>query len=84
MKFISEKVSKRVCDHMNKDHIDSIHKYLNHYMNIYEFTEAKMIAIKSKCMLIEYDNKVATINFQKEINEEEIHDTLVRMLKSIH
>ena len=35
MKSISEKVSKRVCDHMNKDHKDSIYKYLNHYKNIH-------------------------------------------------
>jgi len=84
MKSISEKTSKRVCSHMNKDHISSIHKYLNFYLNIYEFKEAKMVEIQSKCMKIMYDNKIATIDFQKEITEEEIHDTLVSMAKAIN
>lgn len=84
MKSISEKVSKRVCDHMNKDHIDSVHKYLNHYVDIYEFNKAEMIEIQSKYMLIKYDNKLATINFEKEISEEEIHETLVTMSKATH
>ena len=44
---------------------------------------AKMIEIQSKCMKIMYDNKIATIDFQKEISEEEIHDTLVSMAKAI-
>mgnify|MGYP001399230478 CR=1 FL=1 len=82
MNSISEKISKRVCDHMNKDHMDSVHKYLNHYMNIYDFKEAKMVEIQSQFMTIMYDNKLATINFQKEISEEEIHNTLVKMIKA--
>ena len=84
MNSISENTSKRVCNHMNKDHIESVHKYLNHYGNIYDFKEAKMIEIKSKYMSIEYDNKIATINFQEDISEEEIHETLVKMSKAIN
>ena len=79
MNYISKKVSARVCEHMNKDHIESVHKYLNHYSNIYNFNEARMIEIQSKYMIISYDDKIATINFPKEISEEEIHDTLVNM-----
>ncbi len=82
MNLISEKTSKRVCDHMNKDHIDSVHKYLKHYLKIYDFNTAKLLEIQSKYMTIMYDNKIATINFQKEISEEEIHDTLVKMSKA--
>ena len=81
MNSISEKTSKRVCNHMNNDHIESIHKFLNHYLKIYDFKEAKMVEIQSRFMLIMYDNKIATINFQKEITEEEIHETLVNMSK---
>ncbi len=84
MKSISEKVSKRVCDHMNKDHKDSIYKYLNHYKNIHEFNEAKIIEIKNKYMTIMYDNKLTTIEFKKEISEEEIHETLVKMSKGTY
>ena len=83
MKFISEKTSKRVCDHMNKDHIDSVHKYLKFYAKIEEFKEAKMEEINSNSMKIKYDNKLAVINFKEEISEEEIHNTLVSMIKNI-
>ena len=82
MNSISEKTSKRVCNHMNTDHIESIHKFLKHYLKIYDFKEAKMVEIQSRFMLIMYDNKIATINFQKEISEEEIHETLVNMSKA--
>ena len=83
MKIISEKISKRVCDHMNKDHLDSVYKYLKYYGQISEFSEAKMEEINSKSMKIKYDGKIATINFQREISEEEIHDTLVSMIRNI-
>ncbi len=69
---------------MNKDHMDSIHKYLNNYKNIYEFTEAKLIEIQSKYMTIKYDNKLVNIEFKKEISEEEIHETLVKMSKNTY
>ena len=83
MTFITEKTSKRVCDHMNKDHIDSVHKYLKYYAKIEHFKEAKMEEINSNSMKIKYDNKLAVINFKEEISEEEIHKTLVSMIKNI-
>ena len=46
MKIISKETSKRVCDHMNKDHIDSVHKYLIHYGKISRFENAYMEEIK--------------------------------------
>ena len=83
MNTISEKISKRVCEHMNKDHLDSVYKYLKYYAKISEFTEAKMEEINSKSMKIKYDGKIAIINFQQEISEEEIHNTLVSMIRNI-
>ena len=83
MKIISSKTSKRVCKHMNKDHIDSVHKYLIHYGKISEFKEAYLEEISSQYMKINYDGKFAIINFKKEISEEEIHATLVSMLREI-
>ena len=83
MKFINEKTSKRVCDHMNKDHIDSIHKYLKFYAKIEQFEDAKMEEINNTSMKIKYDNKIAVINFKEEISEDEIHKTLVSMIKKI-
>ena len=83
MKIITSKTSKRVCDHMNKDHIESVHKYLIHYGKISEFKEAYMEEINNKFIKIKYDGKIATINFKNEISEEEIHPTLVSMIREI-
>ena len=83
MKIISSKTSERVCKHMNKDHIDSVHKYLKYYGKISEFKEAYLEEISSKYMKINYDGKSAIINFNNEISEEEIHSTLISMIKEI-
>ena len=83
MNLITEKTSRRVCDHMNKDHMDSVHKYLKFYAKIEEFKDAKMEEINSTSMKIKYDNKFAIINFKEEISEDEIHKTLVSMIKKI-
>ena len=47
MKIISKETSKRVCDHMNNDHIDSVHKYLIHYGKISRFENAYMEEINN-------------------------------------
>ena len=83
MKIIRSSTSNRVCNHMNKDHIDSVHKYLIHYGKISDFKEAYLEEISSKYMKINYDGKSAIINFKNEISEEEIHSTLVSMIKEI-
>ena len=83
MKIISSNIIKRVCKHMNKDHIDSVHKYLIHYGKISDFKEAYLEEISSRYMKINYDGKSAIINFKNEISEEEIHSTLVSMIMKI-
>ena len=83
MKIIRSKTSERVCKHMNKDHIESVHKYLEYYGKISEFKEAYLEEISSQFMKIKYDNKSAIINFKNEISEDEIHDTLVSMIRDI-
>ena len=42
-----------------------------------------MEEISNNFIKIRYDGKVAIINFKKEISEEEIHSTLVSMIKDI-
>ena len=81
--MISLKTSERVCKHMNKDHLDSVHKYLKYYGKISDFKVASLEEINSKSMKIKYDGKYAVINFKNEISEEEIHKTLVSMIKEI-
>ena len=83
MKTISSNTSKRVCKHMNKDHIDSVHKYLIHYGKISNFKTAHLEEISSQYMKINYDGKSAIINFKNDISEEEIHSTLVSMIREI-
>ena len=68
---------------MNKDHIDSVHKYLIHYGKISDFKEAYMEEISSQYIKINYDGKSAIINFKNEITEEQIHATLVSMIREI-
>ena len=83
MKKISSKTSERVCKHMNEDHIDSVHKYLSYYGKVSDFKEAFLEEVSSKFMKIKYDDKFAIINFKNEISEDEIHKTLVSMIKDI-
>ena len=83
MKKISLNTSDRVCKHMNKDHIDSVHKYLIHYGKISNFKNAYLEEISSQYMKINYDGKSVIINFKSEISEEEIHSTLVSMIREI-
>ena len=83
MKKISSKTSKRVCKHMNNDHIESVHKYLIHYGKISNFNEAFLEEISSQYMKINYDGKSAIINFKNEISEDEIHTTLVSLIREI-
>ena len=70
--MISEKTSRRICDHMNKDHKDAIHNYLKNYTDIRTFQEAELSEITSKFMKIKYDGKFTEIAFHKEISEQEI------------
>ena len=83
MKINSLNTSNRVCNHMNKDHIDSVHKFLVHYGKISNFKEAYLVEISSQFMKIKYDEKSAIINFKNEISEDEIHSTLVSMIRAI-
>jgi putative heme iron utilization protein len=84
MKIISKETSKRVCYHMNNDHIDSVHKYLIHYGKISRFENAYMEEINNSYIKINYDgHQSVIINFKNEISEEEIHSTLVSMIREI-
>ncbi len=83
MKNIRKEISQRVCNHMNKDHKDAINKYLRHYGKILDFKEAELNEIQSKYMKIKYDDKEVIIKFQNEISENEIHETLVQMIRNI-
>ena len=63
--------------------MDSVHKYLKFYAKIEQFKNAKMEEINSTSIKIKYDNEVAVIKFKEEISEDEIHKTLVTLIKNI-
>ena len=63
--------------------IESVRKYLKHYGQISKFNEAYMDKINNKYMKINYDGKSKIIYFKNEISEEEIHSTLVNMIREI-
>ena len=73
MKRISSTVSKRICNHMNKDHLDSVHKYLRHYGKIVNFKHAYMEEINNKFMKIKYDENSVIINFKNATNLKRIY-----------
>ena len=54
-----------------------------YYGNISVFKEAHLEEITSQFMKIKYDDKSAIINFKNQISEDEIHGTLVSMIKEI-
>ena len=58
-------------------------KYLIHYGKISRFENAYMEEINNSFIKINYDCQSAIINFKNEISEEEIHSTLVTMIKEI-
>tara|TARA_R100000773_G_C4176927_1_gene88255 strand:- start:228 stop:467 length:240 start_codon:yes stop_codon:yes gene_type:complete len=78
--MIREETSQRICNHMNKDHMDAVHGYLKNYTEVKDFEEVELCEITSKYMKIKYDGKFTEINFPKEITEQEIKSTLVSMI----
>ena len=48
--MIREQTSQRICNHMNKDHMDAIHGYLKNYTDVKDFQKAELYEITSKCM----------------------------------
>ena len=74
MNSIRETTSKRICDHMNKDHKEEVNWYLTVHLlkkyhgNITTFKEAELLEITSNYMRIGYNGEsVEVIDFDKEI-----------------
>ena len=81
---ITKAVSNRICDHMNRDHNDSILKYVIHYSEIKEPKVVRMLGINSICMTIEVDGAKIDIQFEDTLlDSNDAHRTLVKMLKDI-
>ena len=81
---ITKAVSNRICDHMNRDHNNSIREYVIHYSEIQEPKVVRMLGINSSYMTIEVDGDKVDIPFDHTLlDSKDAHITLVKMLKDI-
>ena len=76
--------SARICNHMNKDHQDSINSYAKYYGKIKNFKSAKMISISPESILLKIDDQTVDIKFDHILQDcSDAHKTLVKMIKAI-
>ena len=81
---INQESSKRICNHMNKDHKDAVNAYAKYYGKIKSFSSAKMISLSTKSMQLKIDAQTLEIKFDHILQDcSDAHKTLVRMIKAI-
>ena len=81
---ITNESSKRICNHMNKDHQDAVNAYAKYYGNINTFRSAKMIGLSSESIELKIDDQTIDIKFDHILQDcSDAHKTLVRMIKAI-
>ena len=81
---ITKSSSKRICNHMNKDHQDAVNAYAKHYGKIETFRSAKMISLSAESIELKIDDLTINIEFDHVLQDcSDAHKTLVRMIKDI-
>ena len=81
---ITQESSKRICNHMNKDHQDAVNAYAKYYGKVETFRSAKMISLSPKSIELQIDNQTIDIPFDHILQDcSDAHKTLVRMIKDI-
>ncbi len=81
---LTKEVSNRICDHMNRDHNDSIIKYVIYYGGVQNPKVVRMVEINSNSMIIEVDGANINIAFDHTLlDSKDAHRTLVEMIKSM-
>ena len=81
---ITQESSKRICNHMNKDHQDSVNAYAKYYGKIKTFRSAKMISLSPQSILLKVDAQTLEIKFDHILQDcSDAHKTLVKMIKAI-
>ena len=82
---ITEKASKRICNHMNKDHKDAVNSYAKYYGKIKTFRSAKMINLSPESIKLKIDDHTTIeIKFDHVLKDcSDAHQTLVKMIKAI-
>ena len=81
---ITQESSKRICNHMNKDHEDAVNAYAKYYGKIKTFKSAKMISLSPESIHLKIDDQTLEIKFDHILQDcSDAHKTLVRMIKAI-
>ncbi len=81
---INQKSSKRICNHMNKDHQEAVDAYAKYYGKIDTFKSAKMIRLSQESIHLQIDDQPLEIKFDHTLEDcSDAHKTLVQMIKSI-
>ncbi len=81
---ITQESSKRICDHMNKDHKDAVNAYAKYYGKIKTFKSAKMISLSPLSIQLQVDDLKIEIKFDHILQDcSDAHKTLVRMIRAI-
>ena len=81
---ITQVSSKRICNHMNKDHQNAVNAYAKYYGKIESFRSAKMIGLSPESIELKIDDKTIYIKFDHILQDcADAHKTLVRMIKNI-
>ncbi len=81
---ITQDSSRRICNHMNKDHQDAVNAYAKYYGKIKTFRSAKMITLSPELIQLKIDNQTVDIKFDHILQDcSDAHKTLVKMIKAI-
>ena len=81
---ITKESSKRICNHMNKDHKDAVNAYAKYYGKINNFKSAKMVSLSRKSIELKIDDQTLEIKFDHILQDcADAHKTLVNMIKEI-
>ena len=81
---ITQESSKRICNHMNKDHKDAVIAYAKYYGRIKTFKSAKMISLSKESIELKVDDQKLIIKFDHILQDcSDAHKTLVKMIKAI-
>lgn len=84
----SPAVSDRICNHMNKDHSDSVLVYAQYFGKVKDATAAEMKSIDEKGMellaQVNDESVPVRVNFDRTLKDaKEAHIILVEMLKRV-
>ena len=81
---ITQESSKRICNHMNRDHQDAVTAYAKYYGKIKTFNSAKMIRLSPESIELQIDDQTLDIKFDHPLQDcSDAHQTLVKMIRAI-